>query len=66
VRVRFARTLACFLFLLSALPVCAQSGSELHFCLHGEPKTFDPTMVDDEASENVRYMTGGEIGRAHV
>jgi peptide/nickel transport system substrate-binding protein len=61
--VRFTKTLACFLFLLSALPVYAQSGSELHFCLRGEPKTFDPALVDDEASENVRYMTGGVLIR---
>jgi len=63
VRVRFARTLACFLFLLLALPLYAQSGGELRFCLHGEPKTFDPALVDDEASENVRYMTGGVLIR---
>lgn len=62
-RVRFARAVGCFLFLLSALAVAAQSPSELHFCLHGEPKTFDPALVDDEASENVRYMTGGVLIR---
>ncbi|HKM90706.1 MAG TPA: ABC transporter substrate-binding protein [Candidatus Acidoferrales bacterium] len=62
-RVRFTRTLTCFLFLFLALPVYAQSGGELHFCLHGEPKTFDPALVDDDASENVRYMTGGVLIR---
>jgi len=61
--VRFTRTLTCFLFLFLALPVYAQSGGELHFCLHGEPKTFDPALVDDDASENVRYMTGGVLIR---
>lgn len=60
---RFARALACFFFLLSALPVYAQAGSELRFCLHGEPKTFDPVLVDDEASENIRYLTGGVLIR---
>jgi len=63
VRVRFAKSLACLVFLLSGLPAFAQAGSELHFCLHGEPKTFDPALVDDEASENVRYMTGGVLIR---
>jgi len=63
VRARFPRTLACLLVLFCALPLRAQSGSELHFCLHGEPKTFDPALVDDEASENVRYMTGGVLIR---
>ena len=46
-----------------AIPVRAQTGGELHFCLHGEPKTFNPILVDDEASENVRYLTGGVLIR---
>ena len=41
------------------------SGGELHFCLHGEPKTFNPILVDDEASENVRYLTGGVLIRVN-
>src|SRR5689334_3913673 len=48
---------------LVALPVRAQTGGELHFCLHGEPKTFNPILVDDEASENIRYLTGGVLIR---
>jgi peptide/nickel transport system substrate-binding protein len=46
-------------------PGQAQSGAELHFCLHGEPKTFNPILVDDEASENVRYLTGGVLIRVN-
>jgi len=46
-----------------ASPLFAQSGGELHFCLHGEPKTFNPVFVDDEASENLRYLTGGVLIR---
>lgn len=46
-----------------AIPVRAQTGGELHFCLHGEPKTFNPILVDDEASENFRYLTGGVLIR---
>ncbi len=42
-----------------------QSGAELHFCLHGEPKTFNPILVDDEASENIRYLTGGVLIRVN-
>jgi len=60
---RFLRALGCLLFLLTAAPLCAQSGAELRFCLHGEPKTFDPILVDDEASENIRYLTGGVLIR---
>lgn len=44
-------------------PSHAQTGGELHFCLHGEPKTFNPVLVDDEASENIRYLTGGVLIR---
>jgi len=46
-----------------ASPLFAQSGGELHFCLHGEPKTFNPVFVDDDASENLRYLTGGVLIR---
>ena len=57
------RSLALTTLLALALPVHAQTGSELHFCLHGEPKTFNPILVDDEAAENVRYLTGGVLIR---
>src|SRR4029077_1614486 len=40
-----------------------QSGSELHFCLHGEPKTFNPLLVEDGQSETIRYLTGGVLIR---
>jgi peptide/nickel transport system substrate-binding protein len=39
------------------------AGSELRFCLHSDPKTFDPLVVDDDASETVRYLTGGVLVR---
>jgi len=42
-----------------------QSEGELHFCLRGEPKTFNPLLVDDDASENVRYLTGGVLIRVN-
>ena len=51
------------LFLFLAPGSRAQSGGDLHFCLHGEPKTFNPVLVDDEASENIRYLTGGVLIR---
>jgi len=40
-----------------------QSGGELHFCLHGEPKTFNPLLVEDDSSETIRYLTGGVLIR---
>lgn len=62
-----------FLFLMPALGAGllfapagkTQSAPELHFCLHGEPKTFNPALVDDEASENLRYLTGGVLIRVN-
>ena len=60
------RSVLKFLFLgaaVLAIPAFAQNGGELHFCLHGEPKTFNPVLVDDEASENIRYLTGGVLIR---
>ena len=41
----------------------AQSGGELHFCLRGEPKTFNPLLVEDDSSEAIRYLTGGVLIR---
>jgi peptide/nickel transport system substrate-binding protein len=41
----------------------SQSGGELRLCLHGEPKTFNPLLVEDGQSEAVRYLTGGVLVR---
>lgn len=51
--------------LLIALPAKPQSGGELRFVLRSEPKTFDPILVDDEASETIRYLTGGVLIRVN-
>jgi peptide/nickel transport system substrate-binding protein len=58
-----SKRLALMIALAFALAVRAQTGGELHFCLHGEPKTFNPILVDDEPSENIRYLTGGVLIR---
>jgi peptide/nickel transport system substrate-binding protein len=58
-----SKNLALMILLAFALPARAQTGGELHFCLHSEPKTFNPVLVDDEASENIRYLTGGVLIR---
>jgi len=42
-----------------------QNGAQLRFCLHTEPKTFDPAKVDDEASLTLRYLTGGVLVRVN-
>ncbi|MGZ4824167.1 MAG: ABC transporter substrate-binding protein [Terriglobales bacterium] len=49
--------------LLSVSAVWAQSGGELRFCVRSEPKTFNPLLVADDASETVRYLTGGVLMR---
>ncbi len=64
----FLRLLLCFALLLMALTTgfaFAQNGGELRFCLHSEPKTFDPALVDDDASLSIRYLTGGVLVRAN-
>jgi peptide/nickel transport system substrate-binding protein len=37
--------------------------TELRFCLRTDPKTFDPLLAAEEASETVRYITGGVLVR---
>ena len=59
----FLRLLACFA--LSCGFAFSQSGGELRFCLRSEPKTFDPLLVDDDASLSIRYLTGGVLVRAN-
>jgi peptide/nickel transport system substrate-binding protein len=58
-RSRFIAILLC----VAARVAAAQSGGELRFCLHSEPKTFDPLKVEDDASVTVRYLTGGVLVR---
>jgi peptide/nickel transport system substrate-binding protein len=41
----------------------AQPGSQLRFCLGSQPKTFNPLLVADDASDTVRYLTGGVLMR---
>jgi len=49
--------------LLFTVALTAQSQSELRFSLRGDPKTFNPLLVEDEASETVLYLTGGVLVR---
>ncbi len=51
--------------LLVAVSSLAQTGGELRFSLRSEPKTFNPLLVADDASETVRYLTGGVLIRVN-
>lgn len=59
------RSLLFLLMALLASTALAQSGGELRFVLRSEPKTFDPLLTEDDASESVRYMTGGVLIRVN-
>ena len=48
---------------LGILAASAMAQGELRFCLHSEPKTFDPLKVEDDASAAIRYLTGGVLVR---
>jgi peptide/nickel transport system substrate-binding protein len=56
------RTLAVVL-LLTTLGFA--QGGELRFCIKSDPKTFNPITVSDDASEVVRYLTGGVLVRVN-
>jgi peptide/nickel transport system substrate-binding protein len=58
----FAVIVFAVLTISSAL---AQSGGELRFCLHSDPKTFNPVLMEDDSSETIRYLTGGVLMRVN-
>ena len=64
---RVLALLTCFAAICAPGVVRAESpgqpSGELHFCLRGEPKTFNPLLVEDDASETIRYLTGGVLIR---
>jgi peptide/nickel transport system substrate-binding protein len=62
-RLSFGFTLLCLA--LTSATSFAQTGGELRFCLHAEPKTFDPALVDDDSSLSIRYLTGGVLVRVN-
>jgi peptide/nickel transport system substrate-binding protein len=49
--------------MLLSLAAIAQPGGELRFCIHADPKTFNPLLVGDDPSDTVRYLTGGVLLR---
>ncbi len=61
----FRVLLGAALGLSAAISALAQGGGQLRFCLHTEPKTFDPLQVEDDASVSIRYLTGGVLIRVN-
>jgi peptide/nickel transport system substrate-binding protein len=57
------KILTLVVLFLMAVEASAQSGGQLRFCLHSEPKTFNPVLMQDDASETIRYLTGGVLMR---
>jgi peptide/nickel transport system substrate-binding protein len=58
------RSLICAFVLLCLTPLgWAQPGSQLRFCLGSQPRTLNPLLVADDASDTVRYLTGGVLMR---
>jgi peptide/nickel transport system substrate-binding protein len=64
-RKRAAGFVLLMLVALSAIATLAQSGGELRFCLRSEPKTFNPLLMADDASETIRYLSGGVLMRVN-
>jgi peptide/nickel transport system substrate-binding protein len=60
-----ALALLGFACLLAAIAAPAQTPGELRFCLRSEPKTFNPLLVTDDASDTIRYLTGGVLVRVN-
>ena len=60
---RLAIFATVFLAAFTIQTAVAQSGAQLRFCVHSEPKTFNPLMAEDDASESVRYLTAGVLMR---
>src|SRR5580658_4510639 len=61
------KLLAFFILVIAfgANGLLAQSGDELRFCLRSEPKTLNPLLAADDASETIRYLTGGVLMRVN-
>ncbi len=62
VSVLFAIFISLPLFRFASLAQTAGQG-EIAWAIGYDPKTFDPAKVDDQASEQIRYITGGVLLR---
>ncbi len=56
----------CLILLVGGAAFCQSAPrrqGELAWAIHYDPKSFDPAKVDEQASELVRYLTGGVLIR---
>jgi hypothetical protein len=53
------RFVLLFVIAFSSVHALAQGG-ELRFCIHAEPKTFNPLLVADDSSETIRGVGAHE------
>jgi peptide/nickel transport system substrate-binding protein len=61
-----SRTLVARIFLVLTLAstfTVAQNNAQIRFCLRSDPTTFNPLLAEEDASETVRYLTGGVLMR---
>jgi peptide/nickel transport system substrate-binding protein len=57
---RLILPLSLLVLSLTTTAICLD---ELRFYLRSDPKTFNPALVADDASETIRYLTGGVLVR---
>jgi peptide/nickel transport system substrate-binding protein len=55
--------LRIFAVLAFASALATAQSNQLRFCLHSDPKTFNPLLAEEDSSETVRYLTGGVLIR---
>ena len=60
---KWKRRIAISTLCLMVLAGSALAQGTLRFCVHWEPKTFNPLKVEEDASQAIRYLTGGVLVR---
>lgn len=60
---RHITAFVAMMFGLAAACQMPKSPGELAWAIRYDPKTFDPAKVDEQASEEVRFLTGGVLIR---
>jgi peptide/nickel transport system substrate-binding protein len=62
---RQTAALVTVMFGLAAACQTSKGPGELAWAIRYDPKTFDPAKVDEQASEEVRFLTGGVLVRVN-